>query len=132
MALPVRSRPVALNLDPRKTSSSFGSARPTCTATTCGRPGITQWNSTLEFGLLGRPRFATKAEARREVTAFIDLPPHPAPLPVRDALSGRILLSQRDADGGRGGVKPFSTIVCGPAQTSWLNPDCRSMACSIN
>jgi transposase InsO family protein len=30
------------------------------------------FNSTLEFELLSRRRFATKAEARREVAAFID------------------------------------------------------------
>jgi putative transposase len=30
------------------------------------------WNSTLEFELLSRRRFATKAEARREVARFID------------------------------------------------------------
>ena len=30
------------------------------------------WHSTLEFELLSRRRFATKAEARREVARFID------------------------------------------------------------
>jgi transposase InsO family protein len=55
---------------------------------TCRRLGVTQsmgrvgscfdnapsesFNSTLEFELLSRRRFATKAEARREVAAFID------------------------------------------------------------
>jgi transposase InsO family protein len=54
----------------------------------CGRLDITQsmgrvgscfdnaasesWNSTLEFELLSRRHFATKADARREVAAFID------------------------------------------------------------
>jgi transposase InsO family protein len=54
----------------------------------CGRLGVTQsmgrvgscfdnaasesWNSTLEFELLSRRHFATKAQARAEVAAFID------------------------------------------------------------
>ena len=33
---------------------------------------IESWHSTLEFELLSRRRFATKAEARREVARFID------------------------------------------------------------
>ena len=57
-------------------------------AAACDRLGITQsmgrvgscfdtaviesWHSTLEFELLSRRRFATKAEARREVARFID------------------------------------------------------------
>jgi putative transposase len=57
-------------------------------ATACSRLGITQsmgrvgsaldnaaaesFNSTLEFECLSRHRFATKAEARREVARFID------------------------------------------------------------
>jgi len=54
----------------------------------CGRLGVTQsmgrvgscfdnaasesWNSTLEFELLSRRHFATKAQARQEIAAFID------------------------------------------------------------
>ncbi len=54
----------------------------------CGRLGVTQsmgrvgscfdnavsesWHSTLEFELLSRRRFTTKAEARRQVARFID------------------------------------------------------------
>ena len=30
------------------------------------------WNSTLEFELLSRRHFATKAQARREIATFID------------------------------------------------------------
>jgi putative transposase len=57
-------------------------------AEACRRLGVTQsmgrvgsaldnaaaesFNSTLEFELLSRRRFATKAEARREVARFID------------------------------------------------------------
>ena len=44
-----------------------------------GRPGscfdnaaVEAWHSTLQFECLGRHRFATKAEARREVARFID------------------------------------------------------------
>ncbi len=33
---------------------------------------IESWHSTLEFELLSRRRFATKAEARREVAKYID------------------------------------------------------------
>ena len=33
---------------------------------------IESWHSTLEFELLSRRRFATKAEARREVARYID------------------------------------------------------------
>jgi hypothetical protein len=33
---------------------------------------IESWHSTLEFELLSRHRFATKAQARREVACFID------------------------------------------------------------
>jgi putative transposase len=33
---------------------------------------IESWHSTLEFECLSRRRFATKAEARREVARFID------------------------------------------------------------
>jgi transposase InsO family protein len=33
---------------------------------------IESWHSTLEFELLSRQRFATKAEARKEVARFID------------------------------------------------------------
>jgi len=33
---------------------------------------VESWHSTLEFELLSRRRFATKAEARREVARFID------------------------------------------------------------
>lgn len=57
-------------------------------ARVCDRLGVTQsagrvgsaldnaviesWHSTLEFELLSRRRFATRAEARREVARFID------------------------------------------------------------
>src|SRR5579863_6462637 len=33
---------------------------------------VESWHSTLEFELLSRRRFSTKAEARREVARFID------------------------------------------------------------
>jgi putative transposase len=33
---------------------------------------VESWHSTLEFECLARHRFSTKAEARREVAAFID------------------------------------------------------------
>jgi transposase InsO family protein len=33
---------------------------------------VESWHSTLEFELLSRRRFATKAEARREVARYID------------------------------------------------------------
>ncbi len=57
-------------------------------AASCGRLGVTQsmgavgscfdtaviesWHSTLEFELLSRHRFATKAEARRAVARYMD------------------------------------------------------------
>ena len=50
---------------------------------------IESWHSTLEFELLSRRRFATKAQARREVARFIDrYNTHPPSLSLRDALAG--------------------------------------------
>ena len=62
------------------TASLFGQACEALgVAQSMGRVGscfdnaaVESWHSTLEFELLSRRRFATKAEARREVARFID------------------------------------------------------------
>jgi transposase InsO family protein len=62
------------------TASLFGQAcEALAVAPSMGRVGscfdnaaVESWHSTLEFEVLSRRRFATKAEARREVARFID------------------------------------------------------------
>ena len=84
----------------------------------CRRLGVTQsmgrvgscfdnaasesWNSTLEFELLSRRRFATKAEARREVAAFIDRynrTRRHSSCEMQSPVDYEVRLAQRQADG---------------------------------
>jgi len=83
----------------------------------CGRLDITQsmgrvgscfdnaasesWNSTLEFELLSRRHFATKADARREVAAFIDRynrTRRHSSCEMKSPVDYEALLAQREAD----------------------------------
>jgi transposase InsO family protein len=59
------------------------------------------WNSTLEFELLSRRHFATKAQARREIAAFIDRYNHTrrhSSCEMKSPVDYEAVLAEREAD----------------------------------